>query len=193
MNNKDAIKQFFNERAQNWDELCFHDSKKLNEILNICDIKKGDKILDVGCGTGVFTKKLVETQADCIVGIDLSDKMIEVAKTNVTDNRVSFVTEDFYEFCSDQYDCIIIYSAYPHFLDKNKFAEKINELLKAGGRFIIAHSQSKEKINSCHNKKASHISNILKQPQVEFDYFKKWFEPKLFIDNEEMYIILGEK
>lgn len=193
MNSKDAIKQFFNERALNWEELCFHDSKKLNEILNICAIKKGEKILDVGCGTGVFTKKLVETQADCIVGIDLSDKMIEVAKSNVTDNRVSFVTEDFDEFYSDQYDCIIIYSAYPHFLDKNKFAEKINELLKAGGRFIIAHSQSKEKINSCHNNKASHISNKLKQPQDEFEYFKKWFEPKLFIDNEEMYIILGEK
>lgn len=193
MNNNDDIKQFFNERAQIWDEICFHDVNKLNEILRICDIKKGERILDVGCGTGVFTKKLIETQADCIVGIDLSDKMIEIAKSNFADSRVSFVAENFYDFCSEQYDCIIIYSAYPHFLDKEKFAKKIHQLLKAGGRFVIAHSQSKEEINSCHNKKASNISTILKQPNIEFEHFKKWFEPKAFIDNKKMYIILGEK
>jgi ubiquinone/menaquinone biosynthesis C-methylase UbiE len=193
MNNKDTIKQFFDERANIWDEICYHDPEKMDKILKICDIKQGEKIMDVGCGTGVLTKKLIETQATKIVGIDLSDKMIEVAKSNLMDDRVTFIADDFYNFVSEQFDCIIIYSAYPHFIEKAEFAEKMHELLKPGGRFIIAHSQSKESINSCHNKKASNISTLLQQPEIEFESFTKWFQPKLFIDNEKMYIIVGQK
>ena len=50
----EIIKDYFNERAKNWDEYINHDPKKLDEIMTAFNLEKGMKILDVGSGTGIM-------------------------------------------------------------------------------------------------------------------------------------------
>jgi len=42
-------------------------------------LKKGDKVLDVGCGSGLKSKYLYSKGFD-VTGIDLSDKLIDIAR-----------------------------------------------------------------------------------------------------------------
>ena len=49
-------------------------------ILEPLQPKKGEKILDLGCGTGDLSEKMSKSSAD-VVGIDASAKMIEKART----------------------------------------------------------------------------------------------------------------
>lgn len=193
MSNNEMMRNFFNQKALIWDSIYYHDEKKMQKILNICKIKQGEKVLDVACGTGVLTKKLVKTQAKQITAIDLSEKMIEIAKIKLVDNKVTFITTDLFDFCGDNFDCIILYSAYPHFLNKKKLAEKFYALLKPKGRFIVAHSESKESLNSYHHKNALHISLNLKSVQKEFEYFKSYFNKDITIDSDEIYLFSGVK
>ena len=58
-------------------------------------VPNGETVLDVGCGTGSLSATLARiTGASEIVGIDLSDGLIEYARTTVTDRRVTFDVGD---------------------------------------------------------------------------------------------------
>jgi len=62
------------------------------EFAGVCD---GEKVLDVGCGTGALSATLARvTGAAKIVGIDPSNGFIEYARTQVDDPRVTFEVGD---------------------------------------------------------------------------------------------------
>ena len=44
------VADFFDTLADRWDELCYHDPEKLNDILRRTGLRKGLRILDIGCG-----------------------------------------------------------------------------------------------------------------------------------------------
>ena len=54
--------------------------KMRRKIINVCNIKKGMKILEVACGTGTQAVRFKKAGAE-YTGVDLSPAMLEVAKT----------------------------------------------------------------------------------------------------------------
>ena len=56
-------------------------------------IEPNTKVLELGCGTGYFTKEIIKTGA-FIVAIDISPDLIEIAKNSVKSNNVIFKTEN---------------------------------------------------------------------------------------------------
>jgi len=57
MNNK----EYFNNIAKDWDNISYHDEIKLKKIMQLSNIKEKSKILDIGSGTGVMIKHLLNT------------------------------------------------------------------------------------------------------------------------------------
>jgi len=58
-------------------------------------VREGEKVLDVGCGTGSLSATLARvTAASKIVGIDPSNGFIEYARTQIADPRVTFEVGD---------------------------------------------------------------------------------------------------
>lgn len=120
--------------------------------------------------------------------------MIAQAQKNHTDDQVRFEAANFYEFDQTGFDFAIAYSAYPHFLDKEAFVRRLVESLNPQGRFMIAHSESKETINSRHSgDKVRKVSASLKDAPSESNYFKSVFEIDILVDTDEIYIISGKK
>ena len=56
-------------------------------VVTLLAPRAGERILDVGCGDGPLTKKLVELGCE-VVGVDASPAMIEAAKAMGLDARV---------------------------------------------------------------------------------------------------------
>ena len=56
------------------------ESKINNSVAELLNLKNGDKILDIGCGTGNMTSLIAEKYKGCfITGIDASASMIKTA------------------------------------------------------------------------------------------------------------------
>src|SRR3989344_9612701 len=53
----------------------------LPNLLRVIDIKKGEIILDLGCGTGFFSNEFYKHGAR-VIGVDVSKAMIDVARAN---------------------------------------------------------------------------------------------------------------
>lgn len=182
-------REFFNNLAYKWDEICHHDDKKIRKILDLAEIKENSKILDIGTGTGILISYLLEKLPSKLVGVDISENMIEVAMKKYKDKNVKFIVSDIMDFNEDKYDYIFIYSAYPHFKEKEKLFEHLLKLLNNNGKVIIAHSQSRDEINHVHSKSDVVKDDVLLPIEDNVKIINKYLKANKTVDNSEMYYI----
>lgn len=96
-------------------------------------------LLDAGCGTGamldLFKKDIPGKN---YTGIDLSEKMIAVAKRKKLDG-VRFVSGDCENlpFEENSFDVVTCSMSFHHYPNPEKFFESLNRVLRPGGRLIL--------------------------------------------------------
>lgn len=104
-------------------------------------IRNGMRILDVGCGTGKNLLKIDSEYENCeLYGIDISEKMIEIAKKNSTKakNHIVFANVDFLEFNSEKKYDVIIFNYVLHHMENPHYAiKKAYSLLKSNGIIML--------------------------------------------------------
>ena len=185
--------------APNWDNICNHDLDKLNTILNLLKLKKGDTIIDVGTGTGILLPLLSERigKEGFIEAVDLSANMLEMAKKKNPCANINFIKGDInnVNLTYDQYDAIICYSVFPHFEDKQKLIARLSSILKKGGVLSICHSQSRDAINKLHKSGSSAIShdNLPSMVEIEQYILKSGLVIVNKIDDDQMFLINSVK
>lgn len=111
----------------------------INRVLNL--LEPNSDILDVGCGTG---RPVSYRMAECghkVIGIDISQEMIAIAKRQVTDNEAEFEKADMTKYApKKQFDAIFaVFSLFNiSYSQTVEMLEKYHQWLKPGGRVIIA-------------------------------------------------------
>jgi demethylmenaquinone methyltransferase/2-methoxy-6-polyprenyl-1,4-benzoquinol methylase len=188
------VKAFFDRLADNWDENCLHDPKKIAAVVTLANIGMGTHVVDIGCGTGIMFEEILSRKPAELLGIDLSDKMIAIAKSKFHDDRLRLMTADLFDIKETGFNVATIYSAYPHFHDKLKLAQKVSSMLADGGRVMIAHSQSKEIINAHHQgPEIKQMSVKLLSVEQEALNLSEFFNIDILVDTPDMYMISGLK
>ncbi len=93
------------------------------------------KILDLGCATGWFTKRL--SQFGQATGIDLSEVAISLAKSQFPD--IKFISGNIYEIpiSQDYFDVVVSQEVIAHVEDQIAFLERIAYTLKPGGYLVV--------------------------------------------------------
>lgn len=143
-----SIKNSFDDISEKYDKQrkqlipCFNDFYYLP--LSVMDCKKeSPKVLDIGAGTGLFSSIVLEKYPNArITLIDLSDKMLKVAKKRFSDHSdFKYIVADYtkYEF-DDKFDIIISALSIHHLSadDKETLYKKAYNMLSDGGVFINA-------------------------------------------------------
>jgi ubiquinone/menaquinone biosynthesis C-methylase UbiE len=144
---------FFDGLADSWDRIAVHPSEKVSFILDAIGIGPGGSVLDVGCGTGVLEPYLSAALGPTghILAVDLSPKMIARARERRGYPAVEYRVADFFSLESvAAFDLVMVYSAFPHFMDRGAFFKKAASVLVPGGRLAIAHIESRASINAMH-------------------------------------------
>jgi len=99
--------------------------------LDLLDPRPGERILDVGCGEGTLTKRIIERGAT-VLGIDSSPEMIAAARERGVD-ALLLAAEDMQFFA--QFDAAFSNATLHWVLHKEQAARAIFRALKPGGRF----------------------------------------------------------
>ena len=100
--------------------------------LELLDPRPGERILDVGCGDGALSLKLIDRGAE-VVGIDSSPNMVEAARAAGVYAELLDAAE--MEFDS-QFDAAFSNAALHWMLDKETVAVSVFRALRLGGRFV---------------------------------------------------------
>ena len=99
--------------------------------LDLLDPQPGERILDVGCGEGTLTRRIVERGAS-VLGIDNSPEMIAAARMKGIDALLMDVTDMPF---AGEFDAAFSNATLHWVLAKEQAARAIFRALKAGGRF----------------------------------------------------------
>jgi SAM-dependent methyltransferase len=97
-----------------------------------------ENVLEIGCGTGLFSRLLAK-RADSIIAIDLSSKMIEIAKQRSRQYpNIDFQVADIlkWEFPIEKFDAIVSIATVHH-LPLENLLPHLKVALKPGGKLII--------------------------------------------------------
>jgi len=78
----------------------------IRALIKKAGLKRGDRVLDAGCGQGFFSKLLCDIGLD-IVGVDLSVEGIKTAKRNCTNPKAEFRAADIMSLpYASTFDCV---------------------------------------------------------------------------------------
>ena len=117
-------------------------------------------VLDLACGKGVLRDYLNENiPGSNIVYIDRAFAMIKGLKEIYPAEFAIRGEGENIPLDSNRFDVVIIFNSFPHFTDKEKTISECYRVLKKGGRLIIGHSMTPEKINQLHMDVGDQVAN----------------------------------
>jgi trans-aconitate methyltransferase len=107
------------------------------DVLGLLDPQPGERVLDLGCGTGRLTAQISDAVGPdgSIVGIDKSPEMLAQARESSPD--IEFVRADAREFAvSEPFDAVFSNAALHWIDDQHAVTEAVRDVLRPGGRFV---------------------------------------------------------
>jgi len=119
------------------------DVKWRNKVVKIVKEKQPENILDIATGTGDLAISLTTTNAKEIIGLDISDGMLEVGRQKITaknlDGIISMVIGDSEDlpFNDNTFDAITVAFGVRNFENLEKGLTEILRVLKPNGVFVI--------------------------------------------------------
>jgi len=146
-------RDYFNRLAAEWNER-MPTSPEFRDYLKDFGVQEGDRILDIGAGTGRMTRFLAEFVGTegFVVAQDIAEKMMVEAKTRTASEQAAFVCDDIMAMSckNDVFDKLLCFSAFPHFEDKHRAVSEMARVLKTGGRLLILHNRNSAAMNTFH-------------------------------------------
>lgn len=125
--------------AQEWNAASYEKSygyvwQAASDLVDVLAPQPGERVLDLGCGTGHLTAKIAERGAT-VVGLDADTAMIEEARRRFPGAR--FEQGDALAWRTPQsFDAIFSNAALHWMPDADAVAETMTQALKPGGRLV---------------------------------------------------------
>lgn len=135
----------FDNEAQNYD--LFFESELGKQVLKYegmtilksLSLGKGRRVLDVGCGTGIFTRLLAQKGIN-VTGVDESEKMLSIAKSKPELADVGFINAnaEHLPFPDAHFDRVLCAFMIEFACNPLKVITEMIRVLKPGGIMVIA-------------------------------------------------------
>lgn len=153
---KEQVAQMFDNISGNYDNLnrviSFGiDIKWRKKVLKIVSDKKPKIILDIATGTGDLAILMTQTNAEKIIGLDISAGMLEVGKKKIEDRKLSNVIDlvlgdsEKIPFEDNYFDAITVGFGVRNFENLEKGFAEILRVLKPNGVFVILETSVPDK------------------------------------------------
>jgi ubiquinone/menaquinone biosynthesis C-methylase UbiE len=149
LNTKGDTKAFYNKISNVYDLLADQSEEPIRRAgLEKLNARPGEKVLEIGCGTGHCLVALAQAVGDAgkVYGIDLSDEMLKIARENLEKeglaDRVELICEDAGKlpYAAETLDAIFM-SFTLELFDTPEIPEVLAEckrVLRPGGRIVVA-------------------------------------------------------
>ncbi len=143
-------------------------------VIELAKIKPGDKVLDVGCGTGslTLTAKTSAGPGGAVYGLDASPEMIETARKKAkqagADVTFDLALVEKLPYPDATFDVVVSRLVIHHLPDdlKRKAFAEIFRVLKPGGHFLVADFKRPDKPGLSHLALAALVGHRMMQSEV---------------------------
>lgn len=109
-------------------------SKLIDYLINRFDLKKGSRLLEIGCGRGDFLLSFHNTGLKC-AGVDMQKSSVELLSD--LDIRQCDLSKQPLPFDENIFDVVFHKSLIEHLYDPSNLMDETYRVLKKGGKLII--------------------------------------------------------
>ena len=158
MKDQDPRISFFDQCAEHWDHHGPPPEEmiaRLEQLLPMLNLGRGEDLLEVGCGTGSMTAWLAKTVTPGrVVAMDFSPAMLAKARSRGT--NADFVELD---ICSTRasdrlgerkFTTVLCLNVFPHFRDPVMALQNIRRSMQPDGKLIVLHLVGREHLHAIH-------------------------------------------
>jgi len=119
-------------------------------LFSILPDLKGKRVLDLGCGFGEHCKQFVDCGAEKVVGIDISENMLAVAKEENCDPKIQYINMPMENIAQlqEKFDVVISSLAFHYVEDFAGVIKNVYNLLDENGIFIFSQENP---LCTCHS------------------------------------------
>lgn len=118
----------------------------LNTLLEQPAMKKllpsleGKSVIDLGCGYGHNCLDFVNRGARQVIGVDISTKMLEIAKEEIKNEKIQFINMSMMDICrlNEKFDMIYSSLAFHYIEDFDEFCRIMYSTLNDGGYLLFS-------------------------------------------------------
>ena len=137
------LQQEFNQwaAAGRGDEMEDHHSDITDQTLAVMKIVPGDRILDLGCGTGWASRRMSRmATAGEVVGLDVADEMLrraEESSAGVANVRYVWGSAEKIPFPDEQFTKVLSVESFYYYADQGKALDELHRVMATGGELFI--------------------------------------------------------
>ncbi len=114
----------------------FQNKVILPNLLRLMEVKPGEKILDVGCGTGFFAAEFSRFGAK-VSGIDVGEELLAIARKNAPKSEFLSASADAIPFGNEFFDKAVFVLSLQNMADMKKAVSEAVRTLKSGGKIFL--------------------------------------------------------
>ena len=120
--------------------------------------------------------------------------MIDLAKEKFNAENVEFYCADVETYnLQEKANKIVVFNAFPHFIEPQKIIENLACNLQEGGRMTIAHDMGRAQLDFHHSGTAKEVSKGLVTATETAKFMEKYFDVDIIIDEDDIYVVSGVK
>ena len=112
----------------------------VSDLLTLVQLKPGDRLLDLACGTGIVARKAVRQVGESgrVVGLDNNPRMLEMARSLDTSIEWTEANAMDVPFSDADFDIVVCQQGLQFMPDRLAAVEEMYRVLAPGGRVAIA-------------------------------------------------------
>ncbi len=137
------VKRFEDPKREEW--------QKPDEVVKALHLQPGDSVVDIGAGTGYFTRRFAQAvlPGGVALGLDIEHSLVnymkeDARKLNLTNYDAKVVMPDDPELEPQSADVVFLCNTYHHIDNRTDYFRRISKSLKPGGRVVVVDYYKKE-------------------------------------------------
>ncbi len=166
--------------------------ERLKATVRASGIQPGDKVLDVGTGTGILISFILKHHPSEIHACDLAEKMLECVKHKFPGVLTHLSDIGELPLPENSLDIAFINGCFSNIMDKSRSLDNLYRLLRPKGRLVISHPLGRDFIVELKKSAPFHLDLLPSEAEARQLLEAHGFEIMEFRDEAFFYLVVAK-
>jgi SAM-dependent methyltransferase len=166
--------------------------ERLKAIVNAGRLRRGERVLDVGTGTGILIPYIMKHGPSEIHACDLAEKMLRRVKREFPQVMTHLCDVGNLQLPDASLDVVFINACFSNIVDKSKCLDNLHRLMRGKGRLVVSHPLGRGFIAELKKRAPFHLELLPDEADARVLCERHGFSVVSFIDERHLYILVAE-
>lgn len=167
--------------------------ERLARVVTLARLRAGERVLDVGSGTGVLLPYILKEEPSRVVACDLSPEMLAVLKKRFPEVETVLSDISRLDLPTGSFECAFLNAVFPNLPDKPAALTNLGRLLAPGARMVISHPEGRKFVLRLKDELPFPIDPLPRKTDLRKLLAPHPFRLELYLDEPRLYVAIARR